>query len=72
MTFSFRHIALIIGILTIILSFFWFGRKSDTYDIIITLRLVIAAISFLVTLIKKDSFKSKLLWTLVVIASVGL
>lgn len=72
MTFSIRHIALLIGILTIILSFLWFGRDTDTYQIIIIAGLVIASISFLVILFKKDSFKSKLLWTLVVIASIGL
>lgn len=72
MTFSFRHITLLIGILTIILSFLWFGRETGTYDIIIIAGLIIATISFLVILFQKDTFKSKLLWTLVVIASVGL
>ena len=72
MTISLRHITLLIGILTIILSFLWFGRDTDTYDIIIIAGLVIATISFLVILFKKDTVKSKLLWTLVVIASVGL
>lgn len=71
MTFSLRHIILLIGIISIILSFFWFGRDTNTYDIIILAGLVIFIFSFLVILFK-DSFKSKLLWTFVVFASVGL
>lgn len=71
MTFSLRHITLLIGILTIILSFIWFGRDTNTYDIIIIAGLAIALVSFLVILFK-DNRKSKLLWTIVVVASVGL
>lgn len=57
--------------LAIILSFLWFGRDTGTYDLMITTGLVIASISFLVILFK-DTLKSKLVWTLVVIASIGL
>jgi hypothetical protein len=71
MTFSLRHITLLIGILTIILSLLWFGRDTNTYDIIIIAGLAIALVSFLVILFK-DNRKSKLLWALVVVASVGL
>jgi hypothetical protein len=58
--------------LTVILSFLWFGRDTGTYEIIILAGLLISAISFLIILFKEDSFKRKLLWTFIVIASVGL
>jgi hypothetical protein len=72
MTFSLRHITLLIGILTTILSFLWYGRDSFTYDLIILAGLTIAAISFLVILFKEKTIKNKTFWFLVVIASVGL
>jgi len=72
MNFSLRHITLLIGVLTIILSFLWFGRDTDTYDIIILVGLAITTISFLIILFKEDSLKQKLFWTFVVIVSVGL
>jgi hypothetical protein len=72
MTFSLRHISLLIGILTTILSFLWFGRDTKTYDILLLVGLATAGISYLIVLFRKDTFKSKLLWTLVVIAAVGM
>ena len=72
MTFSLRHIILLIGIVTIIFSFLFFGRDTGTYDILITAGLIISTASFLFVLFKKDTVKSKILWALVVIASVGL
>ena len=72
MKFTKRHIALAIGILTIILSFLWFGRDTDTYNIIILVGLTIATSSFLIILFKEKNLKLKLFWTFVVIISVGL
>jgi hypothetical protein len=71
MTFSLRHITLLIGIIGAILSFLWFGWNTNTYGVIIITGLVIALISFLIILFK-DTLRSKLLWTLAVVASVGL
>ena len=71
MTFSLRHFTLLIGIIFAILSFLWFGRDTNTYDLTILSGLVIALISFLIILFK-DAIRSKLLWTLVVVATVGI
>jgi hypothetical protein len=70
MTFSFRHITLLIGIGLIIFSFLFFGRETGTYDVLGLIGFVIAAISFLIILIKSDTLKSKIAWTLIVVLAI--
>ncbi len=72
MTFSLRHIILLIGIVTFNASFLFFGRDTDTYDILIITGLIISTISFLIILFKKDTFRSKIIWTFIIIGCIGL
>ena len=72
MPINLRHISLIIGILTVILSFIFFGRKTGTYDIIIIVGLIISAISYLMILFKNEPVKNKIFWTLVLLIGIGL
>lgn len=72
MTFSLRHIILLVGIATIITSFLFFGRDTDTYDILLAVGLVISTISFFVILLKKDTIKSKVIWIIIVFGFIGL
>jgi hypothetical protein len=70
MNLSLRHIFLLLGIAAVIFSFIFFGRNTGAYDLLITIGLIVATISYLVTLFKKDSLKDKIIWTLIVIVSV--
>ena len=72
MTFSLRHIILLTGVVTTILSFLFFGRDTGTYDILILAGLTISNISFLFILFKKDTLKSKILWTIIIGGCLGL
>ena len=72
MTFSLRHIILLVGIVTIYTSFLFFGRDTDTYDILIITGLIISTISFLVVVFKKDILKSKMIWTIIIVGCIGL
>ncbi len=71
MAFKLRHLFLLVGILTIILSFLFFGRATSTYDVIILSGLSLSTIAYLIILFK-DNRQSKLIWTLVVFAGIGL
>lgn len=70
MTFSLRHIIFLIGIVTIYTSFLFFGRATGTYDILIIAGLIISTISYLVILFKKDTIKSKIFWTIVIVGCI--
>ena len=67
MTTKPRHIALMIGIGLVFISFLFFARKMAVYQICLISGFIISGISFLSILIKKDKVKSKLLWTGIVI-----
>ena len=71
MTFSLRHIILLIGTLIVITSFLFFGRDTETYDILLILGLVITTISLLVVVFKKDTTRNKIIWTVILIGCVG-
>lgn len=60
-----------LGILTVILSFLFFGRATSTYDVIISLGLLFSITAYLIILFK-DTKRSKILWTLIVFASIGI
>lgn len=62
-----RHIGLVVGILMIFGSFLFFGRKTDTYSIILLLGIGICIITYVSILFSKSSAKSKLIWTAIVV-----
>jgi len=71
MTFSLRHKILLTGIFLVIISFLWFGRGTDTYNILFLTGLIISFFSFLTILIKSDTRRSKLLWTVIIVVAIG-
>ncbi|NJM90270.1 MAG: hypothetical protein HC847_27165 [Hydrococcus sp. RU_2_2] len=66
-----RHILLLIGILTIVLSFLFFGRAISTYNLIILSGLALSLISFILILFK-DPVRIKVCWTVIVFAGIAL
>lgn len=72
MVFRIKHISLVIGMLTVIFSFLFFGRNTPLYDNLLIAGLLIAVISYAAIILGKGSAKIKLLWTLIVIAGIGI
>ena len=72
MTFSYKYIGLTIGILIYFISFLFFGRKQETYQILLLIGLVTSAIFYLIILCSKGSLITKLLWTVYVLISISL
>src|SRR5687768_8944387 len=70
MTFNWRHIALVIGMALIIFSFVFFGINTNTYSLVLLVGIIISVISFFTVILQKASKKSKLLWTLIVVAAI--
>lgn len=71
MTFTLRHKTLLTGIVLVIISFLWFGWDTYTYNILLLIGLIISFFSFLTILIKSDTLKSKLLWTILIALAIG-
>jgi hypothetical protein len=71
MSLQLRHILLLVGIVTIILSFLVFGRATSTYKVIVPAGLCLSAVAYLAILFK-DSSRNRIIWTLVVIAGICL
>lgn len=69
MQLSFRHIFLITGILSVIISFLFFGRNQRIYSFLLMGGLLIATLSYLLILFK-DLKKAKIVWTAMIILSV--
>ena len=67
MKVPFKYIGLLMGVALAIFSFLFFGRKQDTYQVLLISGLVIATVSYLLILFGKEKLKTKLLWTAVVI-----
>ena len=70
MKYGLRHIGLTIGILSVIVSFLFFGRQQGTYDKLLTVGLVLSLGCYLAILVGKDTKKAKLVWTGVVVLAV--
>lgn len=70
MKLSPRHIFLLTGILSVFLSFLFFGIRRGWYEFTLTIGLLVATLSFLAIIIKKDTLKNKIFWTLVVVVSI--
>jgi hypothetical protein len=68
---SLRHILLLTGMASTILSFLFYGRNMTTYDILLLVGIVLSLISFVAVIIKDDS-KRKILWILIVIIGIAI
>lgn len=70
MKYGLRHIGLTIGILSVIVSFLFFGRQHATYDKLLTVGLVLSLGCYLAILVGKDTKRAKLIWTAIIIGAV--
>src|SRR4051794_29267949 len=62
MQISVRHIGLIVRILAILTSFLFFGRREETYQLMLLAGLLISGVCFLWIFFGRGTVKSKLLW----------
>jgi hypothetical protein len=67
MTLSFKHIGLSIGVVLTFVSFLFFGRQQDTYQILLICGLATAFSFYLTILFGKGHLKTKIFWTVVVV-----
>ncbi|MES2648913.1 MAG: hypothetical protein V4717_18695 [Bacteroidota bacterium] len=67
MTFSFKHIGLLTGVVFTFLSFLFFGRHQGTYQIFLIGGLVTAILFFFLILFGKGHLIAKVFWIVVVI-----
>lgn len=65
MTKKIKHIGLISGLFSIIISFLFFGRQQGTYQLLLLSGLFVSLIFYLTILFGKGTTKSKIIWTLV-------
>lgn len=63
MTIKTKHYLLITGIVAVMVSFLFFGRKHGVYDIILVLGIIIFCTSYLWIIVSNDSLKRKMFWT---------
>jgi len=68
MTLSFKHIGLLIGIVSIFVSFLFAGRQQGTYQMLLLGGLATAFIFYLTILFGRDKLKSKLFWSALVVS----
>jgi hypothetical protein len=67
MTFSLKHIGLLIGIILTFISFLFFGRLQGTYQILLICGLLTALIFYLTILFGRSHFKTKIFWTVFIV-----
>ena len=65
-----KHYGLIAGLFLVIISFLFFGREQNLYQLLLIGGLLISLIFYLVILFSKGSVKSKIIWTIAIIFSV--
>jgi hypothetical protein len=65
-----KYIGLIVGLLSVILSFLFFGRQQGIYISLLLGGLLISLIFYLMILFSHGTLKFKLIWTVVVILSI--
>jgi len=70
MTRKIKHIGLTLGLLSVIISFLFFGRQQGTYQLLLIGGLLVSLAFYLTILFSKESTKSKLIWTFVILFSV--
>ncbi len=72
MSIKIKYIGLILGLLSTVFSFLFFGRAQGTYQLLLTSGLLTSTIFFLAILFSKETAKSKILWTLVVLSAIAI
>ncbi len=70
MGFSFKHKALLCGLILFISSFLFFGRHQDLYQLLNITGLALSIVFFLAVLLKTGTAKSKISWTILIIVFV--
>jgi hypothetical protein len=71
-TMKIKHYGFIIGLFLVIISVLFFGRAQNLYQLLSISGLLISLIFYLTILFSKDSVKSKIIWTIVLILSIVL
>jgi len=69
MKFKNKHIGLILGLTFIIFSFLFFGRQQGIYQILLFVGLLISFVFYLTIMFGKETIKSKIIWTIVIVLS---
>ena len=67
MTGKTKRIGLTLGLFSTIISFLFFGRQQETYQILLLSGLFVSIIFYLKILFGKETAKSRVVWTLVVL-----
>lgn len=67
MTGKIKRIGLVIGLISTIISYLFFGRDQGTYQILLLSGLFVSLIFYLTILFGKETSKSKIIWTLLII-----
>jgi hypothetical protein len=67
MTRKIKRIGLTLGLFSTIISFLFFARQQGTYQLLLLFGLVVSLIFYLTILFGKETTKSKIIWTLVII-----
>jgi len=70
MRLSLRHILFIAGIISVFTSFLFIGRKHNTYTALLFGGLAVTGITYLTMLYGKETNKSMVIWTLVLLISI--
>jgi hypothetical protein len=70
MSIKSRHFLLIAGIVTVMGSFLFFGRKHNVYTILLWSGVITCCVSFLWIIVSDDYLKHKLLWAGIIILSI--
>lgn len=63
LTFSYKHIGLLIGFLLFFISFLFFGRQQGTYQILLLIGFATSLIFSLIILFNKGQLITKAFWT---------
>jgi hypothetical protein len=72
MPFKIKYVGLTFGLLTVISSNLFFGRQMVTYLLLLVSGLLVSLIFYLIILFNKKPFRSKLIWTLIILLSVAI
>lgn len=67
MKFSFKHIGLLIGLTFVFISNLFFGRKQETFQVLLGCGFVMGAIFYLAIFFGKDQLRTKVCWTILVL-----
>jgi len=62
-----KYIGLTLGLLSTIISFIFFGRQQETYQLLLIGGFLTSIVFFIMILFRKGTIKSKVIWTIVVL-----